>query len=116
MEGILAGYGKIAYSNRPVSGVLHKVGARIPTPSECQGAYPGVTLRDTNICAGTPTLPSVDPCVGDNGGPLIVKTGSNSYEQVGVASYGISCAGPPPIFTRVSAYRAWIEQVKMQKL
>ncbi|XP_021963663.1 venom serine protease Bi-VSP [Folsomia candida] len=116
VEGILAGYGKISYSNRPTTDVLHKVNVRIATPTECQSAYMpyGVALRDTHICAGTPTIPSVDPCVGGEGGPLFVKTGANTFEQVGIASYGISCAGPQAVYTRVSAYRAWIEQVRMQ--
>jgi secreted trypsin-like serine protease len=53
--------------------------------------------------------------VGDGGSPFFVKTGSNTFEQVGIYSFGLSCAGPPAVFTRVSAYRAWIEQVRQQK-
>jgi len=118
IEGILSGYGKITYSNRPQTDTLYKVNVRIGAPTECTAAYSpyGVTLRDTHLCAGTPTVPSVDPCVGDNGGPLFVKTGANTFEQVGIASFGLSCAGPPPVYTRVSAYRGWIEQVRMQKV
>jgi len=117
-EGIVAGYGKITYSNRPQTDVPYKVNVRIATPQECQSAYTpyGVQLRDSLICAGTPTVPSVDPCTGDNGGPLIVKTGANSYEQVGITTFGYQCAGPPQVFTRVSTYRTWIEQVRMQKV
>jgi len=119
VEGILAGYGKISYSNRPnPTDIQYKVSVRIGSPTECQTSYTpyGVTLRDTFICAGTPTIPSVDACVGDNGGPLFVKTGANTFEQVGIASYGVTCAGPPAVYTRVSAYLAWINQVRMQKV
>jgi secreted trypsin-like serine protease len=112
-EGMFAGYGKLSYNNRPTTDDQYKVNVRIGTPQECQNAYSaqGVQLMDSQICAGTNTVPSVDPCVGDNGGPLIVKTGPNSYKQVGVASFGLACSGPPAVFTRVSSYRAWIQQV-----
>lgn len=117
VEGHLAGHGKLFYSNRVSPDVQHKVETRISSPEECVYQYKayGVVPKDTVVCAGTPTVPSVDPCVGDNGGPLFVKTGANSYKQVGIASYGISCAGPPALYTRVSAYRSWIEQVRAQK-
>lgn len=49
---------------------------------------------------------------GDDGGPLIVQTGTNSYKQVGIASFGIKCGGPPQAFTRISSYRQWIDQVR----
>lgn len=57
VEGVVAGYGKLKHSNRPVTDVLFKVNDRIQSPAECQNVYSpyGVTLRDTHICAGTPT-------------------------------------------------------------
>lgn len=116
-EGIVAGYGKLSYSSRPPTDALYKVNLRIGTPQECQNTYApfGVALRDEQLCAGTNTLPPVDPCVGDNGGPLFVRSGPNHYKQVGIASFGLKCSGPPAVFTRVSKYRAWIDQVRFRQ-
>jgi secreted trypsin-like serine protease len=113
-EGIVSGYGVLSYSNQRQTDDLYKVIVRIGTPQECQNAYSqhGYRLTDREICAGveTPGLP--DPCVGDDGGPIIVKTGPNSYKQVGISSFGYKCGGPPQVFTRISSYWQWIDQVR----
>ncbi|CAL8093669.1 unnamed protein product [Orchesella dallaii] len=114
VEGIVSGYGVLSYTNQRQTDDLYKVNVRIGTPQECQNTYSQheYRLTDREICAGveSPGLP--DPCVGDDGGPLIVKTGPNSYKQVGISSFGLRCGGPPQVFTRVSSYRQWIDQVR----
>ena len=52
------------------------------------------------------------PCNGDSGGPLSCETGG-TYKVVGVVSAnGASCNASafPNIFTKVSAYRTWIDE------
>lgn len=114
VEGVLAGWGALSYSNRGETTVPHKVNARISTPQECLNTYAqyGYQLATDQICAGLPA----NPCVGDDGGPLVVKIGDNTWQQVGISSFGMQCGGPTPVFTRVSVYRGWIEQVRSGKI
>jgi len=52
-----------------------------------------------------------DACGGDSGGPLIAYDGAHNPYQIGVVSWGPSpCGqiGEPGVYTRVSAYAAWI--------
>ncbi|XP_014286481.3 venom protease [Halyomorpha halys] len=70
---------------------------------------------DLIICAGLPDG-SKDACPGDSGGPLIIR-GTYQYRhlkiQVGITSYGNQCGLPdsPGIYTRVSNYISWIEEI-----
>ncbi|CAF3322035.1 unnamed protein product, partial [Rotaria sp. Silwood2] len=53
-----------------------------------------------------------DSCKGDSGGPILQWTG-NYWEQVGIVSYGHGCAEPgyPGIYTRLSYYYDWINDI-----
>ena len=58
------------------------------------------------ICAGEP---SHDSCQGDSGGPLMNirrENGQNTYEWVGIVSFGVGCAeqGYPGAYTRTSCF------------
>lgn len=51
---------------------------------------------------------------GDSGGPLILKVDRDiTYSYVvGITSFGQACGGAPPsIYSRVSAYIDWIEDI-----
>ncbi|MGE0285360.1 MAG: trypsin-like serine protease [Bradyrhizobium sp.] len=49
-------------------------------------------------------------CQGDSGGPLVAKREDGSFAQIGVVSYGGSpCNRNPSVFSRVSAFKDWIE-------
>ena len=49
---------------------------------------------------------------GDSGGPVFQWAGQY-WEQVGIVSYGDGCAQPglPGVYTRLSYYYHWIEQI-----
>lgn len=54
-----------------------------------------------------------DSCQGDSGGPLVIKGDSASGDvQVGVVSWGVSCAHTdfPGVYARVSTAYDWIER------
>ncbi|ADP70522.1 peptidase S1 and S6 chymotrypsin/Hap [Rhodomicrobium vannielii ATCC 17100] len=61
------------------------------------------------ICAGD-AKGGKDSCQGDSGGPLVAR-GGVGWVQIGVVSWGSSCAlpGTPGAYTRVAAFEGWIK-------
>ena len=72
-------------------------------------AYGG-KIQSNMLCAGLPEG-GKDACVGDSGGPLMVRL-NGVYRQVGIVSQGDGCARPGKygIYTRVANYAPWIQQ------
>ncbi|XP_026750049.1 serine protease snake-like [Galleria mellonella] len=80
-----------------------------------------VGIKDHQLCAGK-LEGGVDACQGDSGGPLQVKIplpepysnreGTMHY-VVGITSFGVGCALPnlPGVYTRVSSFIDWIENI-----
>jgi secreted trypsin-like serine protease len=63
-------------------------------------------VGDRRICAGGAPA---EACIGDSGGPLILE---GADRLAGIVSIGSGCAVAEPVtvYTRVSAYSAWIAQ------
>jgi secreted trypsin-like serine protease len=63
------------------------------------------------ICAGY-REGGIDSCQGDSGGPLVWRT-SEGPVLVGVVSFGEGCARKLKygVYTRVSAYRVWVNNI-----
>lgn len=66
-------------------------------------------VGETTLCAGGG---ETDSCYGDSGGPLVSHSLDGLPLQVGVVSWGLGCArtDSPGVYTRISAYTAWIEE------
>lgn len=62
-----------------------------------------------NICAAFDDG-GIDTCQGDSGGPLASLDKKGRAYQIGVVSFGETCAakGKPGVYARVSHYRSWI--------
>ena len=72
-------------------------------------------LQNSQLCAGD--IKGIkDTCQGDSGGPLlknmIQEDGSKFSYAMGITSYGGVCGtGSPGVYTRVSEYLNWIENI-----
>jgi trypsin len=75
---------------------------------DCNAQLPGSIFEETHICAGV-AEGGKDSCSGDSGGPLLDSAAT--VLQYGLVSFGVGCAQPntPGVYTRVSAYRDWIQ-------
>lgn len=68
------------------------------------------TLTDNMFCAGYRGTPR-DTCQGDSGGPLFMRNGQgNDWLQIGIVSYGGTCATNYGVYAKVANYLDWIEQ------
>ena len=76
----------------------------------CLKAYPGAAIDGRTLCAGLKTG-GVDSCQGDSGGPLVVRDG-DEWVQVGVVSWGASCAKPGQygVYTHTGAFARWVNE------
>ncbi|XP_076766701.1 trypsin-1 [Xylocopa sonorina] len=108
VDGIVTGWGAIKESG-PISQTLQEVTVPILTNAECRATkYPARRITDNMLCAGYQEG-GKDSCQGDSGGPLHVVR-DNTYDIVGVVSWGEGCAKPgyPGVYSRVNRYLTWI--------
>lgn len=95
---------------------LRKVTTTTMSNADCKRRYlaknkPAMAdnIREGNVCTLMYTGKGV--CTGDEGAPLTTANGS---ELIGLVSWTTKaqCAnGEPDVYTRVAAYRAWIESI-----
>lgn len=111
-KGTVVGWGSL-YENGPQPNELMELTMEIWDQQKCSTTYgaqaPGGIMPHM-LCAGQK---GQDSCSGDSGGPMVVGNG-NTWEQVGVVSWGIGCgkAHFPGVYTRVTAMRSWIQKVQ----
>jgi secreted trypsin-like serine protease len=93
---------------------LQKADIPLVEVDQCAQAYgDGAQKIDgRNLCAGL-SQGGIDACQGDSGGPMMAKSAAGEWRQIGVVSWGKGCAlaGYPGVYTRVSAFNAWIKGV-----
>jgi len=92
--------------------ILREVDLHVISNDACQENYHS-QITDQMICAIGESGTQKDACKGDSGGPLIAKKkGKNSYELIGITSFGKDCGnGDSEVFTRVSKQIRWIKSV-----
>ncbi|XP_021185174.3 trypsin CFT-1 isoform X2 [Helicoverpa armigera] len=108
------GWGLTHVNNTMPSTVLNEVTVMKVNRSVCEDRYRLLEeihsvpfpVTNTMICAGILDVGGKDACGGDSGGPLLYGN-----VQVGVTSWGWSCAEPiwPGVYARVANYTDWIE-------
>lgn len=85
---------------------MEKVNLRIISLSECRRRLKSI-IHVSNVCAEGIQK---GQCSGDSGGPLLYKN-----KQIALVSWSLKpCATQPGIFTNLSFYSKWIEQVISQ--
>lgn len=121
-----AGYGRISDTWSAAGNESTARIAEVPHIGfkDCLQAHPDIKER-SHICAGVQSE-NCDGCRSDSGGPLRLPGSENSsgtshgskYEAdgetlVGLASFGSGCAQAlePAVYTRVSTYVEWIEEI-----
>lgn len=87
---------------------LYQVDVPLVSQAECLAQDGYQNIMPDAFCAGYKTG-GYDSCQGDSGGPIMAKTG-NTYEQLGIVSWGIGCAEPGNygVYTNVSFFSQWI--------
>ncbi|KAG8302694.1 hypothetical protein J6590_026897 [Homalodisca vitripennis] len=110
------GYGLFSSPN------LQKVSLEVMDNRTCDSVFLGgrrterlpTGLHSTMLCAAGYLDSSHDTCQGDSGGPLqaLSRHSKCMYEVIGITSFGKLCGtGLPAIYTRVSMYIEWIEDI-----
>lgn len=91
---------------------LREVDLPIISNSMCQYYLGWGSVVNSNICAGV-TQGGMDSCQGDSGGPLVCKK-DGVWKLAGVVSWGYGCAheNSPGVYTRVSAFLSWVQNVR----
>jgi elastase-2 len=111
---VISGWGRTDATNI-LPDTLQKASIGVIGGTQCQtlmSGVSGVTIWDGHICLYD-TANNIGSCNGDSGGPLNCPSGSSTV-VAGVTSWGISSGTGrclqtyPSVYTRTSAYLAWI--------
>jgi len=112
---IVVGWGALSYVDSgqlPFPTILNQVSVPLVDRSVCNqpASYDGV-IGDRQLCAGF-AEGGRDSCVGDSGGPLMIRSGGK-FHQAGIVSFGDGCAEPGKygVYTRVPSYLTWIGEL-----
>ncbi|KAI8521059.1 hypothetical protein Bbelb_008130 [Branchiostoma belcheri] len=106
----ISGWGNTDSSRPNYPATLMKAKVPLLPISTCRRSY-GDKLTDQMFCAGF-MRGGVDTCQGDSGGPLVCEKGGK-WTLWGVTSWGYGCAEAnfPGVYTRVSEYTNWINNI-----
>uniref|UniRef100_A0A672IBG7 pancreatic elastase II n=1 Tax=Salarias fasciatus TaxID=181472 RepID=A0A672IBG7_SALFA len=109
----VTGWGRL-WTGGPIADILQQALLPVVSHSTCSRYdWWGSLVTTSMICAGGDG--NLASCNGDSGGPLNCQNSDGSWDVHGIVSFG-SSAGcnyykKPSVFTRVSAYSAWINNV-----
>nr|XP_033777919.1 chymotrypsin-like elastase family member 3B isoform X2 [Geotrypetes seraphini] len=108
----ISGWGRL-YTSGPLPDILQQAVLPVVDYPHCtQEAWWGNYVKDTMVCAGGDIEAG---CNGDSGGPLNCQAADGRWYVHGVTSFvssrGCNTLEKPTVFTRVSAFNTWIEEV-----
>ncbi|XP_008998840.1 chymotrypsin-like elastase family member 3B [Callithrix jacchus] len=107
----ITGWGRL-YTNGPLPDKLQQALLPVVDYEHCsKWNWWGSTVKKTMVCAGGDIRSG---CNGDSGGPLNCRTEDGTWQVHGVTSFvsafGCNTLRKPTVFTRVSAFKDWIEE------
>ncbi|CAH1364561.1 unnamed protein product [Tenebrio molitor] len=111
----VTGWGRL-YEDGPLPSILQEVSVPVINNSVCESMYRSAGyiehIPHIFICAGW-RRGGFDSCEGDSGGPMVIQRDDKRFLLAGVISWGIGCAEPnqPGVYTRISEFRDWINQI-----
>ncbi|KAK9687712.1 Trypsin [Popillia japonica] len=111
----VTGWGRL-YEDGPLPSVLQEVSVPVINNTLCESMYRSAGyiehIPHIFICAGW-RRGGFDSCEGDSGGPMVIQRPDKRFLLAGVISWGIGCAEPnqPGVYTRISEFRDWINQI-----
>lgn len=111
----VTGWGRL-YEDGPLPSVLQEVSVPVINNTVCESMYRSAGyiehIPHIFICAGW-RRGGFDSCEGDSGGPMVIQREDKRFLLAGVISWGIGCAEPnqPGVYTRISEFRDWINQI-----
>lgn len=100
----------------PQPPILREVMVPILNNADCERMYERAGqiqhIPHIFVCAGYQEG-GKDSCDGDSGGPLVTRRSDGRFQLSGVVSWGVNCGerNQPGVYTRISAFRDWINQV-----
>ncbi|KAK9874619.1 hypothetical protein WA026_005448 [Henosepilachna vigintioctopunctata] len=103
----VTGWGRLEYEREAMSDKLMVVHVPMISRDTCEKSYESSVITKSMICAGY-VEGGRDACIGDSGGPLTMDG-----IQIGIVSWGISCAGAnsPGVYTSVMVMRDFINEI-----
>ncbi|GJQ86787.1 hypothetical protein Trydic_g5580 [Trypoxylus dichotomus] len=111
----VTGWGRL-YEDGPLPSILQEVSVPVINNTLCESMYRTAGyiehIPHIFICAGW-RRGGFDSCEGDSGGPMVIQRADKRFLLAGVISWGIGCAEPnqPGVYTRISEFRDWINQI-----
>ncbi|OAQ98463.1 hypothetical protein LLEC1_02959 [Akanthomyces lecanii] len=104
------GWGYTSYPPGPKPQELQFVSRNTISNAACNDAYVEYDAKQVTQNQVCTQSGGHGTCNGDSGGPLVLTNTEGKVFQVGLVSFGVPCADKyPDVFTKVSAYRKWIE-------
>ncbi|XP_031516400.1 chymotrypsin-C-like [Papio anubis] len=109
----VTGWGRL-WTNGPIADELQQGLQRVVDHATCSRIdWWGFMVTETMVCAGGDGI--ISACSGDSGGPLNCQLENGSWEVFGIVSFGspwgYNTFKKPVVYTRVSAYIDWINEV-----
>ncbi|NXA41615.1 CTRL protease, partial [Eudromia elegans] len=108
LQCVTTGWGRTNPNSGSLAQVLQQVVLPLIPPDQCRQHW-GSLVTDCMVCAGGAGASS---CHGDSGGPLVYQN-EDGWTLIGIVSWGNSFCDVrvPAVYTRVSCYRDWIDEV-----
>ncbi|CAH2071472.1 unnamed protein product, partial [Iphiclides podalirius] len=106
-DALVSGFGITSYEGSS-SLVLMAARVKIVEQDYCARAYVRIADITKGMLCANGSNPPRDACQGDSGGPLVANS-----TLVGIVSWGEGCADLvyPGVYTRVSVYSQWIDNL-----